>query len=879
MNKLKRKIAHISAIYKHKDAPICSKNSCALAAACAAFLPSREALRAITLEPAGVIQNFQLVWFNSNPEQIDPHTQYETLSKFRYIINTVHAFTDIEKCVEFLQEVHDEKLFLIVSGSLAQSTISRIHYLPAIYSIYLLYQHNSDYETWSHHWPKIQGAFAGAFSLCQVLEQVTRDYDQKTLSMSFFENSAERPDPSFVHIQVLKDIVLEPTLEHDDLKEWTAHYRKHILGNTVEQKNLDHFEADYHRDEAIRWYTSQSFLQSVLNRSLRTMEIDTMIKLTFFIRDLDQHITRLHSTQTINRHDTSPITVYRGQEISRNDFDRFQQMHDGLVAFNNFLSASSNRHQSLDNARRMLIHSDSIGVLFEITIDPSMMNSIPFAVVSNSTNGDILFSMQPIFRIGQMKSIDSNDNRLWKVKLTLIANDDSQLNALTQTIRQETFAERKAWSRFSELFLQENQLNKVQQVCESVVHQTSDDDEKGLLYYQLAFVKFRQEQYKEANSFYHASLRIRQKILPPEHVDLAACYNGIGLVYEKMDEYEKALLSCQKATEIYKKSLPPNHPLLAVCKSNIGRMYDQLGEYSQSILAYKRALKIYQNISPERSSEIIHIYNNIGLIYEKIDDNEKAVPYLEKSLAAQEKTLPSNHPDLGYAYNHLAFVYEKLKRYSTALSYYEKSLKIYQEHLPTDHADLAVLHENIGLLYCQRHDYMTALSFFQNGHEIYRKIRPPNHPDLAASYTCQGTIYEEIGKYSKALLYYKKAFEIYQNIQPLNYLDLATSYSNIGSVYSLLSEYPTALSCYEKALQNFEKHSSPDPVDIAYLYSYHADVYEKMADPSKARQFYQQALDLGQTVLADNHSILQKWQEKIEMIDGTPMNENRVIIL
>lgn len=885
MNKLRMKVSHISYGRNSKEISDDSKTGCALAALCATLLPTREALRAFGQDSVHVIQNFQLVWLNTDSEETHNQKLDNVISTFRYVINSTHEFDDIDTCVGFIKEINEEKIFMIVSGAFAESAISRLHHLPAIYSIYLLHDNDFDDELWSCQWSKVKGAFMDVSDLCKTLEIATQDYDRNTVSMSFIDKkssiSHQRPDSSFIYTQALKDIVFEKPVEQQDLKEWTNYYRKQIVGNMVEQKNIEQFEAHYHPDDALQWYTSQSLFPSVLNHSLRTMDIDTIIKMGFFIRDLHQQITQLHTTQNLQRQNMSPFVVYRGQGISGNDFQQLMKSHGGLVAFNDFLSASTHRAESLERARQTVDNSDSIGILFEMTIDPSIAATAFINIddiISNHTEEDILFSLQPIFRIGQMKSIDNGENRLWKMRLTLIADHDPHFYPIIQTIREENFGDRKGWSRFSELFLKENQLKKVQQVCDNVLYQTSDEEEKGLLYYQLAFIKYRQEQYNEANTFYHSSLQIREKVLPPQHVDLAACYNGIALVYEKTEEYAKALISCHKALDIYKKILPPNHILLAVCRRNIGKFYEQLGEYPQAILSYKRSLKIYRNILPLSYPDMISTYKNIALIYEKTNDNDKASSFLEKAITLQEKTLPAHHRDLGDDYYHLAVIYEKLQKYSNALCYYEKSLKIYQEYPPANPSDLAALQNNIGVLYHERHDDKTAVSYFQKAHETYRKILPANHPDLAASHTCQGTIYKEIGKYSKALLHYKKAFEIHQNIQPVNYLALASSYSDIGSVYYLLDEYSTALSCYEKALKKFQKHSPSDPCDLAYLYTCLGEIYEKLGEPSKALSYYQFAFNIEHTVSPEDHPSLEQLKEKIQALEGT-LNDIDVLVL
>ncbi len=54
----------------------------------------------------------------------------------------------------------------------------------------------------------------------------------------------------------------------------------------------------------------------------------------------------------------------------------------GLLAFNSFLSTSKIRNISLDFARRTMATSNLVGVLFVITIDPSI-SLTPFANVQD----------------------------------------------------------------------------------------------------------------------------------------------------------------------------------------------------------------------------------------------------------------------------------------------------------------------------------------------------------------------------------------------------------------------------------------------------------------------------------------------------------------
>jgi tetratricopeptide (TPR) repeat protein len=711
MNELREKIADITGIKKDEEINVHTRIGCAIGSVCAALLPTRDAIRSFGQFNTRIIQNFLLIWLDTNSDELN-NDSYCNTRTLRHIVNTVHPFTEVNACIKFISGIKEEKVFMVISGALSQTTMLMIHDIPQVNSIYIFCEDNSEHGLWVYKWSKIKGIFMDTLFLCEELKKATQQCDRNTIPMSFIEinnetsdQNLDKVDQSFVYTQILKEIVSTINFNQKNIEEFITYYRKQIVDNVTEQRYIDAFEREYHNHGPIWWYTSPCFLYSMLNRSLRIMEIDTIIKMSFLIHDLHQHITELHFIQNVGHNDATSFIVYRGQGLSQTDFDQLKKTQGGLLSFNNFLFTSKNRDMSLDFACQTIATPDLVGVLFVITIDPLIV-STPFANIDDiscvQTEEDILFSIHSVFRIGQIKQINDNDNRLWQVDLTLIGENDPQLRTLIKCIRDETFPHRKGWCRWSELLIKHGEFTKAQQVCDTVITQTADIDEKGFLNYQLGLIKFHQGKYVEANSFYNLSLKIREKILPPEHVDIAVCYNEIGLVNEKMGEYLNALSSLEKALEIYEKTLSTNDSLLATCNNNIGRVYCRIGEYSRSILYYEKALEIYENILPTNYANVITAYNNLGWMYEKMGEYKNAISFFERTLAILKKNLRPNHLDMADSYDNIGSVYEKMKEYSIAVSYYETALEIYKENLPSNESDLPVSPLSTGLPYFQR---------------------------------------------------------------------------------------------------------------------------------------------------------------------------------
>ncbi|CAF3893878.1 unnamed protein product, partial [Rotaria sp. Silwood1] len=57
------------------------------------------------------------------------------------------------------------------------------------------------------------------------------------------------------------------------------------------------------------WYTGELFLYGMLNRALRSLDMEMMIKMGFFIRSLHQQLQQAHKEQSDEY--TTKFIVYR----------------------------------------------------------------------------------------------------------------------------------------------------------------------------------------------------------------------------------------------------------------------------------------------------------------------------------------------------------------------------------------------------------------------------------------------------------------------------------------------------------------------------------------------------------------------------------------
>ncbi|CAF0732293.1 unnamed protein product [Adineta steineri] len=751
------------------------------------------------------MQNVLLIWWDNSIIENNADCS-NTIKQLKRVFNNICIFTDGEQCLEFIRTITNNKVCMIVSGSIGQYIVPHVHTMPQVDTILIFGNKEEWCQSCTKEWPKIRGVFTEIIPICEALKQADDQCEQNAISISFVTSNKKlnELDSSFMYAQILKEILLTINFEDKHFEEFITYCREVFANDENELKNVNQLQLTYKNHIPIWWYTWDAFLYRMLNRAFKSMDIDIIIRIGFFINDLHRDIQRLHSQQFDDHQLYKTFTVYRGQGLSKEDFNEMIKTKGGLLSFNNFLSASKNPSTALEFVQQAATNPDLVGILFVMTIS-STDSTTPFASISDVSyfhkEDEVLFSMHTIFRIEDIKAMDEN-NDLYQVNLTLTNDNDQDRRTLTDHIRQETFPDVEGWYRLGKLLIKMGQSNKAQEVYEVLLHQTTHESDKPSIYHQLGRIKDDQGEYQEALTYYKQSLAIQQNTLSSNHPDLAMSYNNIGLVYYNMNDYLKALSYHEKALAIRQQSFPSNHPDLASSYNNIGNVYSSMGDYPNALSSHEKALAIREQSLPSSHPDVGGSYYNIGLVYYNMSDYPNALSYYEKDLEILQQSLPSNHPDLGVSYNNIGLVYYNMGDCSKALLYHEKALTIRQQALPSNHPDLSSTYNNIGNVYSNMSDYQKALSFHERALAIKQQSFSSNHPSLAMSYNNIGAVYYKMGDYPKALSSYEKALVIRQESLPSHHPNLGASYNNIGMVYETMGNYSKAHSFYERAVQN-----------------------------------------------------------------------------
>ena len=671
-----------------KDAP----SEAAATAAMTTSSSSTNRAAALPRPVRRIFQNFLLVWLDANFNESS--ADFKTSLKYlRQVVASIETFTDAEECVKFLDQIQKEKAFMIVSGSLGRQVVPEIENKSQLEAIYVFCGNKAVHEQWANKIPKVKGIYTDIKPICKALQIDRENCDRAMVSISF-----NGIDALFMYTQLLKEAILQ--IEYDDAKSLKelADFCRHQ--GDIDEDEINKLEKEYRSHTPIWWYTAPYFLYSMLNRGLRLMDTEIIMKTGFFIRHLQKHMDKVHREQRAQNPITIEFTVYRGQGLFLEYFEKMKKSKGGLMAFNNFLSTSFSRDISIRFARQSSF--DLIAVLFVMKIDPHVSEQAGISFVDVTDEGyfkggekEILFATHSTFRILRMNEIkDSKRNPMWEVHLTLVGENDQEMGELTRYVRKE-MGSYTGWSRLGWILLKIGQSDKAKILYQMLLDRVSSDKERGDYLHMLGWVYNDRGEYSKALSSYQRSLEIMKVALPPNHPDLATSYNNIGNVYKDMGEYSKALSSYERSLEIRKVALPANHPDFAQSYNNIGMVYDNMGEYLKALSYYEKDLEISKQLLPPNHPDLASSYNNIGMVYDNMGEYSKALSSYERSLEIRKVALPPNHPDLASSYNNIGIGYKNMGEYSKALLYLQKAHDIWVQALPPTHPHISLVKDSI----------------------------------------------------------------------------------------------------------------------------------------------------------------------------------------
>jgi len=290
--------------------------------------------------------------------------------------------------------------------------------------------------------------------------------------------------------------------------------------------------------------------------------------------------------------------------------------------------------------------------------------------------------------------------------------------------------------------------------------------------------------------------------------------NELAEAYCNSYQWQKAVEKAKEAIELQEKILSPDHPDLATSYNNLSAIYKDKGNLSQALDFQLLAIAIREKVLSTDHPYLAASYNNLSIIYMDMGNLPLALEFQLKAIEIRGKILESGQPDRAQSYNNLSQIYQAMGNLPQALDFQLKATEIVEKVLSPNHPDLATSYNNLSGIYQEMGNLPQALNFQLKAFEIREKVLAPDHPDMATSYNNLSHIYQTLGILPQALDFQLKAMYINENVLSSDHPSLATSYSNLCSIYYVLKDFEKALFYIGKAVEIRKKTLPEEHPDI-----------------------------------------------------------------
>jgi Tfp pilus assembly protein PilF len=161
--------------------------------------------------------------------------------------------------------------------------------------------------------------------------------------------------------------------------------------------------------------------------------------------------------------------------------------------------------------------------------------------------------------------------------------------------------------------------------------------------YRQKFLQYTGEAYCQR------ALAIREKVLGPEHPDVAQSFNNLAALYHAQGRYAEAEPYCQRALAIREKVLGPEHPDVATSLNNLAALYRAQGRYAEAEPLHQQTLAIREKVLGPEHLHVATSLNNLAELYRAQGRYAEAEPLYQQALSIAEKVLGPEHPDVATA--------------------------------------------------------------------------------------------------------------------------------------------------------------------------------------------------------------------------------------
>ncbi|UJR18123.1 hypothetical protein I4U23_005023, partial [Adineta vaga] len=225
----------------------------------------------------------------------------------------VKSFTDPNECTNFITLLENKKVFCLTVDYFMDDTIIFLNHSPLVAFIYIMSINDLIHEFWTNDYPKVKGIYGTIHSVVDALKRDISLFYRNTalvtvIPSALSSQSLNTLDAMFMYCELLKETFLEMNYDERAKSALVDLCKREYADSATALRTIDEFNQYYENRSPTWWYTRDCFVYRMLNKALRTYDIELINKFGFFIKDLHYQLQKFSYTLPSEK-----FILYRGQ--------------------------------------------------------------------------------------------------------------------------------------------------------------------------------------------------------------------------------------------------------------------------------------------------------------------------------------------------------------------------------------------------------------------------------------------------------------------------------------------------------------------------------------------------------------------------------------
>jgi serine/threonine protein kinase/tetratricopeptide (TPR) repeat protein len=361
----------------------------------------------------------------------------------------------------------------------------------------------------------------------------------------------------------------------------------------------------------------------------------------------------------------------------------------------------------------------------------------------------------------------------------------------------------------------------------------------------------------EALTLAEDALRIRERELPADHIDIAQAVRWFGTVLTDLGRFEEAGEALDRAAAIHDRTLDADDPLRIPVAAAVMALYSAQGRYREAEVPARRMLELAEKDRGAGNPELAKIYNDLGSILSVLGRLEEAEDVLTNSLEMMREQVGDDHVYFGMTAFTLALLYQRQNRLDEAIPLFLHVVEVQERNLGLVHSDLSGTLGSLAVCYAMQGNFDQAAPIFMRVAAILEELYGPDHVDVGRALVNVGNIQRDLGDYDAAEATYLRAADILER-RLGDSEDLAMTYGNLAGLRGRQGRDDESLALHSRALAIREKSLGPEHPRVAMSMDNVAATLRDLGRLDEAEPLFLQALALREKTLPENHPNIAK---------------------